>query len=178
MEVAEIYAATSDFFSTQHSSTPFRNACLNEMPNICFRRELMTLNSNSWSTRLTSAHLTERHHDSSVCLQRNKRKKLLGISKQVLLEIQKVKGSCSVTAIQAPVGRGSIPHIHSTSAVDGGDWSASLLGRTFPPGKNTGTRWVGGGVDLRSGLNTEAKGNLLPKLGIEPGRPVCTKKLY
>jgi hypothetical protein len=56
----------------------------------------------------------------------------------------------------------------STSALDGGEWSASCPGRAFTPGESTG-----GWVDPRAGLDTEARGNILwPRRGSNPDRPV------
>jgi hypothetical protein len=68
-------------------------------------------------------------------------------------------------------------------ALDGGDWSASRLGRAFPPGERTpGTHFTGGWVGPRAGLDTEARGkNPLPLPGIEPrspGRPARSQTLY
>jgi hypothetical protein len=53
----------------------------------------------------------------------------------------------------------------TTSALDGGEWSASLPDRAFTPG----THCTGGWVGPRSGLDTEVRGkNPLPLPGIEP----------
>jgi hypothetical protein len=50
----------------------------------------------------------------------------------------------------------------STSALDGGEWSASRPGRAFTPGERTpGTHWTGGWVGPRVGLDTEARGKIL-----------------
>jgi hypothetical protein len=44
----------------------------------------------------------------------------------------------------------------TTSALDGGEWSASRPGRAFTPGERTpGTHWRGGWVGPRAGLDTE-----------------------
>jgi hypothetical protein len=49
-----------------------------------------------------------------------------------------------------------------TSALDGGEWSASRLGRAFTPGERThGTHCTGGSVGHRAGLDTEATGKIL-----------------
>jgi hypothetical protein len=46
-------------------------------------------------------------------------------------------------------------------ALDGGEWSASLLGRALPPGKGPpGTHCTGGWVGPRDGLDTEARGKV------------------
>jgi hypothetical protein len=66
------------------------------------------------------------------------------------------------------------PYSFTTSALDGGEWSASRPGRALPPGELiTGTNWIGGWVGPRAGLDTEDRGKiLLPLLGIEPPSPV------
>jgi hypothetical protein len=48
-----------------------------------------------------------------------------------------------------------------TSALDGGEWSASRPGRALLPGKNPGTHWIGGWVGLRAGLDTEVEVKIL-----------------
>jgi hypothetical protein len=71
----------------------------------------------------------------------------------------------------------------TTSALDGGEWSASRLGRALPPGKGPpGTHCTGGWVGPRAGLDTEVRGKILcPPPGIEPrspGRPARSQTLY
>jgi hypothetical protein len=60
-----------------------------------------------------------------------------------------------------------------TSALDGGEWSASRPGRALPPReRTTGTHCRGGCVGPRAGLDTEAGGKILSPLpGIEPRSP-------
>jgi hypothetical protein len=69
-----------------------------------------------------------------------------------------------------------------TSALDGGQWSASRPGRALAPEKDTGTCCTESWVGPRAGLDTEARGNILPPLpGIEPrsaDRPVRSQTLY
>jgi hypothetical protein len=62
----------------------------------------------------------------------------------------------------------------STSALDGGEWSASRPGRAFTPGERTpGTHRTGGWVGPIAGLDTEARGKILcPSRGSNPDRPV------
>jgi hypothetical protein len=62
----------------------------------------------------------------------------------------------------------------STSAVDGGEWSASRPGRAFTPGERTpGPHCAGGWVGLRAGLDTEDRGKILcPRRGSNPDRSV------
>jgi hypothetical protein len=62
----------------------------------------------------------------------------------------------------------------STSALDGGEWSASRPGRAFIPGERIpGTHCTGGWVSPRAGLHTEARGKILcPRRGSNPDRPV------
>jgi hypothetical protein len=56
----------------------------------------------------------------------------------------------------------------STSALDGGEWSASR-----PWGRTPGTHWTGGWVGPRAGLDTEAAGKILcPRRESNPDRPV------
>jgi hypothetical protein len=61
-----------------------------------------------------------------------------------------------------------------TSALDGGEWSASRPGRAFTPGEWTpGLHCTGGWVGPRAGLDTKARGKILcPCRGLNPGRPV------
>jgi hypothetical protein len=48
--------------------------------------------------------------------------------------------------------------MHSlTSALDGGEWSASRPGRSTPRERVPGTHWVGGSVGPRAVLNTVVK---------------------
>jgi hypothetical protein len=62
----------------------------------------------------------------------------------------------------------------STSALDGGEWSASRPGRAFTPGERTpGTHCTGGWVGLRAVLDTEVRGKILcPRRESNPDRPV------
>jgi hypothetical protein len=62
----------------------------------------------------------------------------------------------------------------STSALDGGELSASRSGRAFTPGERTpGTHWTGGWVGPRAGLDTEATGKILcPRRESNPDRRV------
>jgi hypothetical protein len=62
-----------------------------------------------------------------------------------------------------------------TSALDGGEWSASRPGRALPPG----THCTGGWVSPRAGLDREARRKILCLCrGPKPGRPVCSQSLY
>jgi hypothetical protein len=69
-----------------------------------------------------------------------------------------------------------------TSALDGGEWSASRPGRALPPAKTPGIHCTGGWVVPRAALETEAREkNIFPLPGIEPrslGRPVRSQTLY
>jgi hypothetical protein len=62
----------------------------------------------------------------------------------------------------------------STSALDGGEWSASRPCRAFTPGESTpGTHFTGGWVGPRAGLDSEARGKIIcPCRGSNPDRPV------
>jgi hypothetical protein len=70
-----------------------------------------------------------------------------------------------------------------TSALDGGEWSASRLGHALPLGKGTpgtpGTLWIGGWVGPRADLDSGARRKILcPCWGSNPGRPVRSQTLY
>jgi hypothetical protein len=67
-----------------------------------------------------------------------------------------------------------ISYSFTTSALDGGERSASRPGRTFKPGERTpGTHWTGGWVGPRAGLDTEARGKILcPLRESNSDRPV------
>jgi hypothetical protein len=61
----------------------------------------------------------------------------------------------------------------TTSALDGGEWSASRPSRAFTPGERTpSTHWSGGWVGPRAGLDTEEEKILCPCRGSNPDRPV------
>jgi hypothetical protein len=63
-------------------------------------------------------------------------------------------------------------HIFLTSALVGGEWSASRPGRFIPGERAPGTHWIGGWVDPRSGLDdAEIRKFLnLPGLELRPPR--------
>jgi hypothetical protein len=46
-------------------------------------------------------------------------------------------------------------HVYLTSALVRGEWSASRPGRFTPEGSVHGTRWIGGSVGLRAGVDAE-----------------------
>jgi hypothetical protein len=48
-------------------------------------------------------------------------------------------------------------HTFSTSALGGGEWSASCLGSFTPRGRASGTHWIGGRVGPRDGLDAVMK---------------------
>jgi hypothetical protein len=62
----------------------------------------------------------------------------------------------------------------STSALDGGEWSASRPGHAFTPGERTpSTHCAGGWVGPRAGLDSEARGKIFcPRRGSNPDSPV------
>jgi hypothetical protein len=71
--------------------------------------------------------------------------------------------------------------IYLTSALAGGEWSASRHCR-FTPGESTpATHWIGGWVGPRAGLDDEEKRKFLtlPGLELRPlGRPNRSQTLY
>jgi hypothetical protein len=87
-----------------------------------------------------------------------------------------VKGKAVLLhAMEALEGRGYIaPYSFLTSALDGGEWSASRPGHAFTPGEKTpGTHWTGGWVGPRAGLDTEDRGKILcPRRESNLDRPV------
>jgi hypothetical protein len=70
----------------------------------------------------------------------------------------------------------------STSALDGGVWSASRTGRASPGERTPVNHCTGGGVGPRAGLDTDAREKILSLLpGIEPvspGRPARSQTPY
>jgi hypothetical protein len=68
-----------------------------------------------------------------------------------------------------------------TSALVGGKWSASRPGRFTPGERVPGTRWIGGRVGSRAGLDDMEKGKFLTLTGLELrsfGRPARSQSLY
>jgi hypothetical protein len=61
---------------------------------------------------------------------------------------------------------GGIAPTFLTSALDGGERSASRSGRFIPGEIAPSTHWIGGWVDPRAGLDSVKKRKILPLLGI------------
>jgi hypothetical protein len=83
----------------------------------------------------------------------------------VAFVVVKVKGKAvPLHAMEALRGeRRYSSYSFSTSALDGGEWLASRLGRAFTPGERTpGTHCTGGWVGPRAGVDTEARGKIVP----------------
>jgi hypothetical protein len=57
-------------------------------------------------------------------------------------------------------------HIFLTSALAGGEWSASRPGRFTPGERDPGTHWIGGWVDPRAGLDGVEKRKFLTLPGL------------
>jgi hypothetical protein len=72
-------------------------------------------------------------------------------------------------------------HIFLTSALGGVEWSASRPGRFTPGERAPGTRWIGGWMDPRAGLDDLEKRKFLNLLGLELrplSRPARSQSLY
>jgi hypothetical protein len=72
-------------------------------------------------------------------------------------------------------------HVFLTSALVGGEWSASRPSRFTPGEIAPGTRWIGGWVGPRTGLDDveERKILPLPELELRPlGRPARSQSLH
>jgi hypothetical protein len=71
-------------------------------------------------------------------------------------------------------------HIFLTSALVGGEWSASRPGRYNPGKRAPGTHWIGGWVEPKAGLNNvNRKFLILSGLDLRPfGRPARSQSLY
>jgi hypothetical protein len=60
-----------------------------------------------------------------------------------------------------------------TSALDGGEWSASRLGRFIPRGRAPGNHWVGGWVSPKAGLDAVVKRKIpSPRQESNPRTPI------
>jgi hypothetical protein len=71
-------------------------------------------------------------------------------------------------------------HVSLTSALVGGEWSASRPGR-FAPGRFPGTHSIGGWVGPRTGMDDVEKRKILPLPGLafRPlGRTACSQSLF
>jgi hypothetical protein len=58
-------------------------------------------------------------------------------------------------------------HIFLSSALAGGEWSASRPGRFTPGERAPGTHWIGGWFDPRAGLDDSEKRKFLTLPGLE-----------
>jgi hypothetical protein len=68
-----------------------------------------------------------------------------------------------------------------TSALVGGEWSASRPDRFTLEERAAGAHWIGGWVDPRAGLDDMEKGKFLTLQGLELrrlGRPARSQSLY
>jgi hypothetical protein len=71
-------------------------------------------------------------------------------------------------------------HVFLTSALLGGEWSASRPGCFTPAERAPGTHWIGGWVDPRAGLDDVEKRTFLTLPGLELrhlGRPASSQSL-
>jgi hypothetical protein len=72
-------------------------------------------------------------------------------------------------------------HVFLTSALFGGEWSVSRLGRLTPGERTPGSHWIGSWVGPRAGLEEVEKKKflILPGLKLRPlGRPALSQSLY
>jgi hypothetical protein len=60
------------------------------------------------------------------------------------------------------MGSGGIAPLLLTSALDGGEWSASCPARFTPEDGAAGTHWIGGWVGPSAGLDAVEKRKILP----------------
>jgi hypothetical protein len=58
-------------------------------------------------------------------------------------------------------------HVSLTSALIGGEWSTSRLGRFTPGERASSTQWIGGWMGPRTGLDDMEKLKLLPQPGLQ-----------
>jgi hypothetical protein len=76
-------------------------------------------------------------------------------------------------------GGGGITYSFLTSALEGGEWSASRPGRALPPGKGPPVPFDRRWVDPRADLDAEARRKILcPCRGSNPDRPTSSQTLY
>jgi hypothetical protein len=83
--------------------------------------------------------------------------------------------------MKAYVGVDISIHIFLTSALVGGEWSASRPGRFTARERAPGTYWIRGWVDPRAGLDDVEKRKFLTLPGLELrhlGRPARSQSLY
>jgi hypothetical protein len=77
--------------------------------------------------------------------------------------------------MKAYLGEWSYSSTHSlTSALDGGEWPASRLGRFTPKERAPGTHWIGGWVDPRAVLDAVMKRKIpSPRRESNPRTPIA-----
>jgi hypothetical protein len=93
---------------------------------------------------------------------------------------QQKKQSCPTTRHEGAWGERRYSfYSFLTSALDGGEWSASRPDRALSRERTPGAHCTGGWVGLRAGLDTEARGKILcPCRGSNPDRPVRSQTLF
>jgi hypothetical protein len=74
-------------------------------------------------------------------------------------------------------GSGGIAPPFSTSALDGGEWSASRPGRFIPGEIAPSTLWIGGWVDPTVGIDDVEKREMLPCRESNSGHPARSPSL-
>jgi hypothetical protein len=88
----------------------------------------------------------------------------------------KVKSSLCLTKHHAMKAYGGVElylHVFLTSALDGGEWSASRCGRFTPRERVPGTHWIGGRVGPRAVLDAVVKRKIpSPRRESNPRTPI------
>jgi hypothetical protein len=65
------------------------------------------------------------------------------------------------------MGSGCTDHVFLSSALDGGEWLASLPSRFTPGERAPGTHWIGDWVGPRTGLDDVERRKILPLPGLK-----------
>jgi hypothetical protein len=98
----------------------------------------------------------------------------------ISFHIPKILKTVPLLLMRALRRRASIALTHSRPRqLDGVSGQHHAPAALYPEERTAGTHWIGGWVDLRDGLDTEARGEIHCLCrGSNPVRPVCGHKLY